>query len=217
MKNIFSSLNGPKKLGLLALALGIIALFADNPYETAKAEISTKELALIVENEADHIKVTELADWIIKGRSDYLLIDLNKENVFNEYHIPTAENIQITSLIESGLLRNEKIILYSDGGIHSAQAWMLLKAKNYKSVYMLLGGLEEWKDRILFPSLSNTASRQDSLNFLQIAEISKFFGGSPQTGIAEKELSGAKLLPKLQAPAGSTPAGVTKKKKKEGC
>jgi 3-mercaptopyruvate sulfurtransferase SseA len=217
MKNILSGLNGPKKLALAALVLGVLALFAGNPYETATAEVNTKELALIVENGADHVKVDELADWIIKGRSDYRLIDLNQESLFNEYHIPTAENIQITALTNAGLLRNEKIILYSDGGIHSAQAWMLLKTKDYKSVYMLFGGLEEWKDKILFPTLSSTASKQDSLSFNKIAEVSKFFGGSPQTGIADTEVSSAKQLPKLQSPVGNTPAGVTKKKKKEGC
>jgi hypothetical protein len=82
---------------------------------------------------------------------------------------------------------------------------------------MLLGGLEEWKDKILYPSLSSNASKQDSLSFLQLAEVSKFFGGAPQTGVTEKEISAVKQLPKLQAPAGSTPTGVTKKKKKEGC
>ncbi len=217
MKKIFSELTPPKILGILALALGFIALFAGNPYENATATINTKELALIVQNEVDHVKVEELADWIIKGKSDYRLIDLNNESVFNDYHIPTAENITLTLLSESGLQRNEKIILYSEGGIHSAQAWMLLKAKGYKAVYMLTGGLDEWKDKILFPSLSTGASLQDSLNFLKIAEVSKYFGGEPQTGTQTAEVTGAKQLPKLQAPAGNVPAGVTKKKKKEGC
>ena len=78
-------------------------------------------------------QLEDLADSIIKGKTDYRLIDLNKENVFSEYHIPTAENFPITSLAESGLQRNEKIILYSEGGIHSAQAWMLMKSREYKA------------------------------------------------------------------------------------
>jgi rhodanese-related sulfurtransferase len=217
MKKLFSNLTLQKKLGLTALALGIIAVFAGNPADSAVAKINTKELALIVHNEVDHINSETLAKWIIEGRADYRLIDLNDEKSFNEYHIPTAENIQITELPGSELLRNEKIILYSDGGIHSAQAWMLLKAKQFRSVYMLFGGLEEWKEKILFPSLPDNASLQDSIHFNKIAEISKFFGGQPQTESAAAETKIEKQLPKLQSPAGNLPVTVTKKKKKEGC
>ena len=60
------------------------------------------------------------------GRSDYRLIDLRGERDYSAYHIPTAENVTLTALPESALLANEKIVLYSDGGIHASQAWMLL-------------------------------------------------------------------------------------------
>ena len=82
---------------------------------------------------------------------------------------------------------------------------------------MLTGGLDEWKERILFPSLGAGASEEDSLHFLKIAEVSKYFGGTPQTGVQTSEVSAVKQMPKLQSPAGNTPAGVQKKKKKEGC
>ena len=57
--------------------------------------------------------------------------------------------------MDAGLGRQEKLVLYSEGGIHSAQAWMLLKAQGYQAVYMLTGGLEEWKDQVLFPVLAD--------------------------------------------------------------
>ena len=76
----------------------------------------------------------------------------------------------------------KKIILYSDAGIHSAQAWFLLKANGYKGVYILRGGLEEWKDSILFPRLVENATPAEIAAFEKAKEISKFFGGSPQVG-----------------------------------
>jgi len=217
MKKLFNNFNTSKKLGLTALVLGIIALFAGSPYNTANATINNKELAIIVEKQVDHVNVDDLADWIIQGKSDYRLIDLNEPAKFEEYHIPTAENLSITDLPDADLMRNEKIILYSDGGIHSAQAWMLLKAKGYKAVYMLLGGLEEWKESILFPALPEEYSKQDSVLFEKKKEISLHFGGVPQSGTKGTEVKQNVSLPKIQMPSGNVPAGGTKKKKKEGC
>jgi rhodanese-related sulfurtransferase len=44
-------------------------------------------------------------------------------------HIPTAELVELRDLHDYPLYHNEKIVLYSDGGIHSAQAWFLLRAE----------------------------------------------------------------------------------------
>ena len=206
-----------KKLAVIALILGTLAIFLGNPYSGTHYDIDTKELALIVEKEVDHIKSGELADWIIQGKSDFRIIDLRTENEYQEYHIPEAENIPVTSLIDAGLQRNEKIILYSEGGIHSAQAWMLLRAQGYKGVYILLGGLQEWKEQILFPKIPENATPEQLTAFEKSKEVSKFFGGVPQTGSVE-----VKESPKIQAPkldiqvSPKVPSSVPKKKK-EGC
>ncbi len=144
------------------------------------------------------------------------MIDLRTEKEYSEYTIPTSENIRITSLLDGNLFRNEKIILYSDGGIHSAQAWLLLKAKDFKNVYMLKGGIDEWKDKILFPKLTLNATPEEKTKFDKLAEVSKYFGGAPQTGTAETSVTNTPSLPKLQMQS-SPPAGGAKKKKREGC
>lgn len=208
-----------KKLTLLALGLGFPVLFMTSPLESADVTLSTKELALIVESKADHITVDELADWIIKGKADYRLIDLNEEKVYNEYHIPGAENISITNLMDADILRNEKIVLYSDGGIHAAQAWFLLKAKKYKYVYTLLGGLDEWKDAVLYPVIPDSIPAGEEGKYYLLKERSVFFGGMPVTsGNTESTVKSAPPLPKLPVPSATVPGGnAPKKKKKEGC
>jgi len=217
MKKFFNDFSTPKKLGFFALTLGFFAVFGGNPYDNAVSRIDSKDLSLIVENKADHITVDELADWIISGKSDYRLIDLNEPSKFAEYHIPPAENIKLTDLPDSDILKNEKIILYSDGGIHASQAWMLMKAKGYKSVYTLSGGLEEWKESVLFPSLPENFTPEDSLQFEKKKEISLYFGGVPPTGSRGTGLKPSVQLPKIQLPAGTSPGSAPKKKKKEGC
>ncbi len=216
MKFTLSSLTPNQKLALVAGLFGFLAIFAGSPYTGSTATINAKELAVMVEKEVDHVTVDELADWIIKGKADYRLIDLRSAKDLEEYHIPGAENIPIASLPDAGLLRNEKIILYSEGGTHSAQAWFLLKALKYKNVYLLRDGLAEWKDRILFPSLAENPSPEEKAAFEKRKEVSKFFGGSPQTGSAAS--APQLVMPKLPMP--SAPAasiGAPKKKKKEGC
>lgn len=223
MKNF--SLN--KKLAFIAILLGFFALFLGNPYKGNLISIDTKELGLIVEKAEDHITVDQLADWLIQGKADFRLIDLRTEKEFSEYHIPNSENITITGLEKAEIPKSEKIILYSEGGIHSAQAWMLLKAKGYKGVYFLTGGLDEWKDRILFPKLSENASAEEKSKFEKSKEISKFFVGTPmvlsgtetQTGKPmETKTETQKIeMPKMESPSGTQSPSGTPKKKKEGC
>ena len=214
----FSHWTVNQKLGALLLALGAVALVIGNPAGGSAVRLDTKELARIVERETDHVGVDELADWIIRGRSDYRLIDLRAEGDYRQYHIPGAENIPLTSLEEYGLPRNEKVVLYSEGGIHSAQAWFLLRARDYRGVYILRGGLEEWKDRILFPQLPGSATPDQTADFEKRKEVSKFFGGTPQKATAGQENQGMTMaLPKLQMPVAPPATGTPGKKKKEGC
>ncbi len=209
------------KLAAVALFLGFTAFIISDPFQNSTAKINSKDLAYMVQNEVDHVNVDDLADWIIKGKSDYRLIDIRSEKEFSNYSIPGSENIPINSLLDGNLSRNEKIILYSEGGIHSAQAWFLLKAKEFKNVYILRGGLEEWNDVVLFPKLSANASEQEKARFEISSAVSRYFGGTPQL-ISGESASAVALqpsvpsAPKIKAPASSSPGGA-KKKKREGC
>lgn len=217
------------RLATLLLLFGFIAIFAGDPYVGAKTEIDARELALIVDRQVDHVAAEELADWIIQNRSDYRLIDLRTEKEYGEYHIPTSENITLAGLTDADLQRNEKIVLYSEGGIHSAQAWFLLKARGYKAVYMLFGGLEEWKDKVLFPAVPENPTPEQRVAFAKIKEVSTYFGGTPhsgaaavtaqlQTGTTAVTAPPQTALPKLSLPAGNGAAPKSAvKKKKEGC
>jgi rhodanese-related sulfurtransferase len=217
MKLSLTQLSTNAKLGLLLGLLAAGALLIGDPGAGATAAIDPVELARLVQTETDHVSVEELADWIIQGKSDFRLVDLRSDAEFARYHIPGAENILITGLLDAGLLRNEKIILYSEGGIHSAQGWFLLKAKGYRGVYLLRGGLEEWNSTILFPRIPETPTADETALFEKMRNVSTFFGGTPQTGAAPADA--AIMMPSIAmpaAPATNEPA-IAKKKKKEGC
>ena len=173
----FDRLTGNQRLALLAVVLGLGALAIGTP-RGGKIVLDERELAAIVEGELDHVTPDELADWIVAGRQDFRLIDLRTAAEYAEYHIPQAENVAITALADSDLARNEKIVLYSAEGIHSAQAWLLLRAQGYEGVYTVLGGLEGWKDEVLFPVLPADAVPRDRAQFERAAALAQFFGGA---------------------------------------
>lgn len=215
VKNL--SLNG--RLAALAFVLGFVALFAGSPYKGAGATVNTKDLSIAMATGADQVDVTILADWIIQGKADFRVVDLRSEAAFAEYHLPPAENIPVTGLASSSLRHNEKVILYAEDGAHAAQAWMLLRAKGYKGVYILRGGLEAWKENVLFPRIPENPTPAEVVEFARAREVSKFFGGTPQALAGDSTGAQQVAMPKLAMPApqAASAAGAPKKKKKEGC
>jgi rhodanese-related sulfurtransferase len=217
-----------RALAAAALLLGVVAI-AGNPYRGSIVSIDTQELATIVDSKVDHVTVQELADWIIQGRTDYRLIDLRSEGEYAAYHVPTAENVPVAQLPGYGLGRNEKIVLYSEGGIHSAQAWFLLRAQKYPGAYILFGGLEAWKDEVLYPVVPAAATPQENAAFERTAQVARFFGGGPRAAAAAADSGARMAMPAApatptagivppQPPAAGGPARpAAKKKRKEGC
>lgn len=208
----------PVRAGALALlGLGLVAPFAGDPYRAGAVQLDPKALALEAGGKADHVWPTELADWILQGRNDYRLIDVREPAEFATYHIPGAVNVPLAQVSADLALRNELLVFVSDGGIHAAQAWMLFKAMGYRSVYMLFGGIEEWKEKVLFPvAPAADAPADEQLAFRKREAVAKHFGGAGQ------DAGSAPATPQLAPPLPVTPAGdvvpaPTRKKKKEGC
>ena len=229
MPSWLSRLTTNQKLGAAALVLGAVALAATvRPQRTAT--VNVKQLLTRVERGDDHVTPDQLAVWIINGRADYRLIDIRDPAAFATYHIPTAENVPLSQVADGALARSDKIILYGDGGIHAAQAWMALVALGYPRVYTLLEGLDAWKDEVLFPVAPANPKPEERARFERAAQIAKFFGGQPRTAAAPGAAAtpppqGAPLAPPAPPPpAAITPALPTgseltapPKKKREGC
>jgi rhodanese-related sulfurtransferase len=215
MKKFLSNLSTPKKLAIFALLLGLIAVFAGSPYMGSKVKVNLKDIALTTVKNSDKIEPIELADWIIKSKVDYTLVDLRTEDQYTQYFIPTAINISLEQLPGSDLMRNQKIILYSDDDLKAAQAWFILKSEGFKGVYILDGGLKKWQEEVLYPKLAANASKEETAQFEKIKEISKYFGGQPQTGSTQVSETTIKLPTTPAAPKGNL--NQPKKKKREGC
>lgn len=221
-----------QKLGVIALGLGLLAIPA-KVYQGRTVTVHEKELVTAVAREEDHVTPSELAAWIVEGRKDYRLIDIRDEKAYREYHIPTAESVPLAVLPDQAFGKTEKIVIYSDGGIHAAQAWMLLKGKGYTAAYTLLLGIEAWKEEVLFPVKPANATPEQAAKFERAAHLARFFGGQARVAAPGGEgQAGAAAgmavpveLPKVEtgapppmpaAPAGAE-QGAAPRKKKEGC
>ena len=55
-----------KRVGILAIILGFIAIFAGSPYDRSTTRINVKELTNISVKEDHSINADDLAEWIIK-------------------------------------------------------------------------------------------------------------------------------------------------------
>jgi rhodanese-related sulfurtransferase len=209
-----------QKLGVLAVALGALAVFA-NVAPGHSVTVNAKELLTSVERREDHVSPPELAAWIIEGRADYRLVDVRDQKVFAEYHIPTAENVPLSTVLDGPLSRTDKIVLYGDGTVHAAQAWMVLKGRGFTRVYTLLGGLDAWKDEVLFPVMPQSPSPEEQSRFERAVQVATFFGGQPRAaaapGSAPMALPTQAVVPAVAPPTLPSGASAGPKKKREGC
>lgn len=163
-----------RHLAVGALILGLLALFVGNPKESYQISIDVQELAHTIEREDDHVTVDELASMLMEGNHRLRILDLRDSASYAQYHLPAAERIGISQLMNERLLPGDTTVLYSDGGIHAAQAWMLLAAKGHKNVYTLRGGLNEWNDEVVFPHGGQHLRREEKA---KLSMRAKFFGG----------------------------------------
>lgn len=78
------------------------------------------------------VSVVQLADWIVEGRNDFLLIDVRDAAEFAAYHPPARAMCRWPSSTSDFVARNERIVVCSEGGIHAAQAWYLLGRSGFR-------------------------------------------------------------------------------------
>ncbi len=212
-----------KKLGLLAILLGIIALFTKDPAKTSFVKVDPKNLLFESKNTTKFITPFELAEKIIKGTESFLLVDLRSPTEYEKGTIPNAINLTVGDLLENVIGRNQQIVVFSDDDTKSLNAWLALKAMNYKNVYVLKDGFDGWINEILHPKIPLDLKDVDKAKSEKIIQVSNYFGGSPIFVSEGKTIQTEKMefkqtpthLPK-QSVALPKPE-ATKKPKREGC
>jgi rhodanese-related sulfurtransferase len=195
-------MTSPRTLAVAALLLGGLAAVAGRPVATVPGSVDVSRLASMIVREQDHVDAIDLARWIQDRRPGLRVVDVRAREDFETYRVPTAENIPLDELALAGFAPTDTVVLYSGGGAHAAQAWILLRALGVRHVYFLSGGLDEWIADVMEPLLPDDATPEELAAFQPIAEVSRYFGGTPRTG--------------PRADAGTGGDGVTRMKRR-GC
>ena len=192
-------------------ALALLAAAVGGSRGGTTAAVDPATLAREIEHEDDHVTALELAQWIRERKSGLRVLDVRSDSEFQEFHIPSAERVPLPELAKLKPVAGETLVLYSEGGAHAAQGWVLLRGLGHKQVYFLRGGLLDWMDDVMNPSLPEQTGKvaADSARN-RIAELSRYFGGMPRVGLA----------PNATNPAGApapTAAAAVARVKRRGC
>lgn len=176
-----------RRLAWAAVVLAALAPLAESPFASARARVDVAQLARQVEGEEDHVTALELAEWIQARRPDLRILDLRPPAQYDSLHIPGAERVPLDSLASLPLRGRETVVLYSEAGAHAAQAWVFLRALGHSNVFFLRGGIYEWIDQVLNPTLAVDATPVERVRYARASALSRYFGGTPVAGVPRVE------------------------------
>ncbi|HTI37366.1 MAG TPA: rhodanese-like domain-containing protein [Vicinamibacterales bacterium] len=143
----------------VAILLGAGAAIVGNPRPRQRAAIDVRTLAAEVARESDHVSAIQLAEWIKAAKPGLQVLDVRSAREYETYHIPTARSMPLETLVTTTFDPDATLVLYSEGGGHAAQAWVLLRALGYRNVFALKGGLDDWLEDVMHPVQQTDVTR----------------------------------------------------------
>jgi thiosulfate/3-mercaptopyruvate sulfurtransferase len=142
-------------VALIAVAAGLFVLPGGGAGMGQGAPAASDEKALLakVDQAGDHIEPEDLADRLMAGDPDLVVVDVRPVSEFGAFHIPGAINVALPELADALQPHRNKgtIVLYSNGMTHPAQARDSLQRQAFDNVYLLTDGLQGFRDRCLKP------------------------------------------------------------------
>jgi rhodanese-related sulfurtransferase len=162
----------------VALALAVAFAAVDG-----RGGIGAHRLAGIageISREADHVEALELAEWIRAGEPRLRIIAVGERSDSATYRIPGSEPVPMEALATLRVGAAERLVLYSEGGAHAAQAWVLMRARGVNDALVLKDGLAAWEDEVLAPVRPASTADTAQARYARARELSLWFGGMPR-------------------------------------
>ena len=141
---------------LLLAAAGLIGAPSTTEPEQEDGRASVPGLLGEVAGAADHVEPEALADRLMRGDTDIVVVDIRSPEDYQAFHIRGAINIPLAELQDraDSIPRNRTVVLYSNGTTHGAQAWLMMRQWGWPNVRVLTDGLLGfWKYCLTPPSL----------------------------------------------------------------
>lgn len=154
-------------VGLLCLGL-ILALL---PLSAGRSlNVKPEKLMLALLDDKTYFSVDQVARFLVSEDSSVQIIDLRSPEEFSSVNIPGSINVPYGELLNNDPGRflnngNIKNIFYSNGDFDSNYALTLAKGLNYKNIYVMKGGLNEWFKTVMNSNFNGEkiSARENSL------------------------------------------------------
>lgn len=159
-----------------ALALGAAAWLVDGLAGRGPAELAAR-----VEAGIPRVRPLDLATRL-RAREEGLRIgDVRSPLPSDALRLPRAEAVDLETLVTEGSA-TERWVLYDDGRSgDAAAAWVVLDAAG-RDAWVLERGVHGWVEDVLEPVLPAGADSTLRAEFERVAELSRYFGGTPRVG-----------------------------------
>jgi len=171
-----------RALAAIALLLGGLAPLAGSSF-TSRARLDPDGPA--------RAHAVELAGWLRERRA-VQVVDLRDSARFADFHLPTARRMEEDELERLELTRADTVVLYGDEAVvaraHRAHA------DGPARVLYMVDGVGEWLTDIMNPVIAPDATPEERAAFAPIAELSRYFGGLPRTGLLPAKEASVQLL-----------------------
>ncbi len=142
-------------LSVLAAALFILpsAPESDASAATAAIDATARDLLQSIEAADDHIEPEDLADRLMAGGEEVVVVDVRTPAEYAAFHIRGAINVSLPDLPAAlaPYKDHSLIVLYSNGMTHPAQARDILAQMGFANAYLLTDGLQGFLQRCLKP------------------------------------------------------------------
>jgi len=167
-----------KVLMLIAILFALLAVVAGSPYKITIQPVSINEEFEIEGKSVKVIDAKELAKWIMDKREDFYLFDNRVKNEFEKYHIPFALSSSGRESLNTSLDKKTAIIIYDRNSRYSIEKLKQLIDNRSEQIYVVMGGMNEWINKILFPDLRGDSDMSKE-EIEKIYKTSTYFGGKP--------------------------------------
>ena len=162
-------MNTREKFSVGLLSLGIILTLL--PLSASRSFIIKPE-KLISElfDEKTYMTVDQVAKFLVSEDSTIMIYDLRTPQEFKNMNIPGSVNIPYSDILnnENDLYLNDrsiKKIFYSNGDFDSNYAYAIARGLNYRNVYVMKGGMNEWFNTVMNSSFTGEkiSARENAL------------------------------------------------------
>jgi 3-mercaptopyruvate sulfurtransferase SseA len=154
-------------VGLLCLGL-MLALLPLSSHRSFT--VKPRKLLSEVLGDKTFYSVDQVAKFVVSEDSTVQIIDLRSPEEFRAFNIPGSINMPFSKLTDTdpgsflsdGIIKN---IFYSNDDFDSNYALVIAKGMNYKNVYVMKGGLNEWFNTVMNSSFSGEriSARENAL------------------------------------------------------